>query len=243
MNLGELFQRLSYSELSGMHVGQEGVGLIHDDHKDRLTQYTNQALTLLHSKFPHKVDYVKLIQVDGLQRYVLKNIHAVSNTDVGNTAERYIQDSVDMPFEDILIRVLSIEEEDTDEDTDEDPQRLTLNQDFNEQSIRTLSYNTLWIPKPVAGRELTIQYQLGHPKLSFPANMDEEIDVAPLLEDALQTKVASKVFGAISGEDALTRHQMLENEFTALCSLVKEEDLLSLTQTSAHSKLTDRGFV
>ena len=66
MNLGTFFQSLSFGELSNLSIGENGAGTIKEAEQEKITHFTNQALTQLYSKFPHNVDYVILEQQEGV---------------------------------------------------------------------------------------------------------------------------------------------------------------------------------
>lgn len=246
MNLGTFFTNLSYGRLSNLSIGDEGAGSIKVTERDRITHYVNQALTLLYSRFAHNVDYVTLEQVEGLQRYKLDPLYAVSDTDVGNTNPRYILDTVAEPFSGNLIRIIGIEEEDTDEDVDTLTQKLEINERYSfdlTKGVRLLSYNTLFIQTPTAGRKLTIEYQAGHAPLSIPHDITETINLAPILHNALEAKVGQKVFSAMVSEESQVKAAMLDAEYERICQTVESENLLPHNTPTKHDRLRNKGFV
>lgn len=243
MNVGDFFERLSYGELSGLSIGMEGGGTIDPDSQNRIVSYTKTALTGLYSRFAHNISYVKLELVEGLHDYKLNAIHAVSNEDVNNTDPRYILDSVDDPFTDNVVKVLAIAQLDDPDTVEDESKELRLNVHPSLGGLKMPSYDKIYVPNPIAGAILNIEYQADHPKLSLPADETEEIYLAPLLHEALEMRVAARVYNAMSGEAHVTRAQLLQRRYEHLCLMAESKDLLQESETSTFDKVRDKGFV
>ncbi len=243
MNLGDFFAGLSYGELNNIKVGMEGEGAIDPTDQARVTHYTNSALTLLHSKFSHKQDYVNIKLIAGRKKYPLRTVHNVSNLDPGNTEDRFIQDSTTDQYAGDLIKIISVVAQPTADEPDVDPYEVVLNNTEADAPFRTTTFDTLYIEEPVVDQILTIEYQVNHSKLTMPPNLLQEIELAPVLHEALEAKVAARVYGTMNGEAHIMKSQLLNAQFEEICALVKQEDLLQETRTALHSKFSDRGFV
>lgn len=85
--------------------------------------------------------------------------------------------------------------------TDPKNKELTLNVVGDPDALRTPTYKTLVIPKPVAGEPLTVVYRAQHPAMdkitaaAYPAG--QEIELPPVYLNALLLFIASRVHNPI----------------------------------------------
>jgi hypothetical protein len=246
MNVGELFRRLSYGEFNDHFIGMEGAGTIEPTHQDKVISHINTALTEIFSKFSHKRDYVKVRLYDGVFRYPLTSDYAVSNTDPLNTNTRFILDSEESPFQNDIIKILGTEVLDDPVTLENEAQSLSLNRRNTQdpqKKIQTLDYRTLYVPDPVDGRVIEIEYQAGHAELTIPADLTEEINIHPVLESALEAHVAYQSFGSMASELHLAKSRILWGRYQQICDRVEMEDLLQETDNSEIDRLRDKGFI
>jgi hypothetical protein len=239
MKVHELFAALSYGELNTLKIGMSGAGTIDATAQDRLVYYANQALMMLYNRFSHNRDYVKFEQKSGILRYYLRSTYAVSDTDGGNLNPRYILDDALAPFAGNLVRILTIRNE-----AAEDPgeREYQINDTGSARGVQLLSYDTLYFAEVVEGTVLDVAFQCSHPTLTIPVDLDEEIFLAPILREALISKIAAKVYGSIGGEDSTLRMQFLEQQYESICVMAESQDMLSETFSQTHSKLYNGGW-
>lgn len=241
MLVGDLFVNLSYGELSNLSIGNDGDGAIKDEAQPKLVRYANHALKMLNSRFPHNRDYVKIRLSADRQKYPLTKAYTVSAAQ-GDAADRFIIDNAEDPYEGNLLKVVGVQVPD-DEDTEEDE---TEDMQFNTRSatcsVETLSYNTLYFREPVDGQELIVEIQLAHLNLTLPVDLGEEINISPILEEALELKVAARVYSTMNGEENAAKAARLNMEYEQLCQIVEQQDLMQLSETETTSKLSDKGF-
>lgn len=241
MLLSEFFANLSYGELSNLSIGSEGSGQIAPTDQPKIINYTNQALTRLYTRFSHKTDYVTLQLQEGMQRYALTPLHAVSNTDPANTEVRYLLDTAEEPFQDDFLKVVSIIQKA--ESSLEEDEELTLNDLGNPKSIRTLAYNKILVPFLDPGKLLELEYLVRHPKLVSTISADQQyIELSPVLYEALEYAVAARIMKNMGGEDAITRSQILYSEYEQICVSAETKDLLQNTSSSASGKFQKGGW-
>lgn len=245
MNVEQFFESLSFGELSNLKIGMEGAGSIDPVSQSKVAKFTNHALTQIHSRLPHNRNYVKIRLMETRKKYPLTILHAASDTDVGNTADRFIIDTVEDPFAGNLLKILSVKEPDDPTTTlVDETKQLTLNDRGSELSVETLRYDTLYFAEPEQDKELLVEYQYKHTPISVGTIvLSEEIDIAPVLEEALELKVAARIYSTMNGEENTAKAARLNQEFESAIALVKQNDLLQLSSSEAHSKLIDRGFV
>lgn len=231
MKVSELFANLSYGELNGLSLALDGNGDIAPDRKAGIVRYANETLTMLYNKFTHNTSYVKLALQEDVTDYVLHSDNALSTSPAG-----YIQDSVENPFLNDVLKITTIRA--TDSDGNSFPVRL--NELSAPNAVRTLSYNSFRVDQPVAGHIFEIEYQANHPHLSIPVNEDQEIVIAPLLEEALLSRIAAKVYMGIGGEDAVTKARAFFQNYEYITSLATGRDMVQESVSDSQDKL-DRG--
>lgn len=218
MLLGDLFTSLSFGDLSNLSMSEDGSGLIAAKDQNKLTNYTNKALVELYTRFAHKVDYVTLTLEADKTVYALQTEYGVSN----------------------LAKVLGVILTDPDTGAEHD---LMINDSNLKCSIKTLTYDTLHIKEPIEGATLTLECQMLHAPLSIPADLSEEITLVPILNDALESKVAAKVYYSIGGQDALAKAQGLDAQYERVCQMVEDKDMLQNSQSNLTSAFNKNGFI
>ena len=243
MTLEDFFQLLSYGPLSSLHVGMSGGGAIAPGSQDRVAAATNAGLTALYARFSQKRDYVNIELLDGVKRYQLHPRHNQSDTDPANTAPRFIVDDASQPFPGDLVKVIEVRRED-DPATDGNEEGTVEMNGVLPGAIKMLTFDTLYIAQPTPGTVLEIEYQAGHRKLTLPADLSEEIDLAPPLHEALECYVAATIFRSMGGEGDLVQSQTLRAQYEAICATVKSEDLLAESDFAINhaSRFRDGGW-
>lgn len=240
MKISELFSQLSYGELSNLSIGNDGSGAISSEHYAKITHHTQKVLTNLYSRFMHKKDYYVLKLDESITKYMIDPLYAVSDTTPLNTKPRYIIDTVEEPFDQKIIKVMSVHL--INEDTTLATEGILLNDDSREGSIKTLTYNQLYIREPVQDQLLMIGVQLNHPVIPQPVDLEYEIILAPVLEEALIAKVASRIYGSMNGQENLIKSQSLNAEYEAILQIVQFEDLLQTSSTEDHYRFVLGGW-
>lgn len=241
MNISDLFKTLSFGELSGLSMSDEGTGSITEEKQPSIVYYAGQALTSIYSRFAHKIDYVILEQSEGITRYVLDAKHAASDTSGANTNVRYLLDTAEEPFEGDVLRILSVRGFD-DQNVLEDHD-LLLNDNPGVPSMRTLSYKSVKFESVTPGKKLLIQVQQNHPTLTIPADLDQEILLAPILQEALAYKVAARVFKSMNGETNIIKGSQLDQQYESVLATITKEDLLQVNFVGNANAFKLNGFV
>ncbi len=245
MNVGDFFTNLSYGELAQHTTGMSGAGMVKPEEQSRIINFMNQGLTRIYTRRAHNIHYVNIMLLEGITTYTLDPQYLVDPNSSGPTNSvpyTYIMyDETDV-FDGNLIKlhaINAIDEYGTVGKTD----LLTNGENFD-FSIKQVKKDTLMVTNPVDQQLLQISYQKNHAPLSVsPPDHNEEILLAPILEEALMAYVGSKVFGAMSGEAHIARSQILRAEYERLLSIVEEEDLIQTLTDDSCVKFTDRGFV
>ena len=241
MKISNLFSQLSYGELSNLTLGDDGSGNIAEHNYPKLIHHTQQALTNLYSRFAHRKDYV-VVKLDAeIQKYRIHPLYAVNDTTPNNTVPRHIIDTVTTPFLTPIIKILSIRkilEDGVLADVD-----LLINDDTREGAVKTLAYDEIFVREPVQDELLLVEVQLNHPVISLPVDVDGEIFLAPVLEEALVLKICARVYGSMNGQENTIKAQSLNAAYENVLQMVQFEDLLQTTSTEDHARFVIGGWV
>ena len=231
MKLEDLFSRLSYGELSNLSIGNEGRGSIREEDIPKVTAHVNDGLLRIYSRFVLSTKQLLVEQVRHITNYHLIPKYAESS---GSDVEwPYIKDLPDDKFLGDLIRILEVKD---------DRGTLPLNDTGNPHSLFTPYPQVLQVPDPKAGQSLAVQYQARHDLLNNE-DIEQEIDIPFVLEGALQSFVAYKIFSHMNGQDNQVKSQEHLNTYDGICVDVEARDLVNATFATSHHKLEERGFV
>src|SRR5690606_38352116 len=109
-------------------------------------------------------------------------------SDSGYVRHRYIKDCPEQPFEDDVIKILSV--------WDEKGNKLVLNDSNDPCSLFLPRPDTLQVNNPKDGVQLAVIYQARHPKIDDRSEnaINEKIDIPFFLETAVQSFVAYKTY-------------------------------------------------
>jgi hypothetical protein len=235
MIVSDLFQMLSYGELSNLAIGNEAIGAIAPAAQPRIVMYANEALLRLHSRFILKERDLLLQIFDYIVNYRLLPRFAVSYVPVGtadNEPLRYILDSVNHPFTSDIIKILEV--------YGTEGRKLPLNDDDLTYSLFTPQPNTLQVPHPNTEQALSVVYQASHPKLQ--GDLNQIIDIPDCLVEAFTAFIAYKVFSHMNTEDSSSKAQEHMAMYEAICSTALDQDLLNTSLSLTGNRLHQRGW-
>ena len=230
MKLLDLFERLSFAELSNLSIGMEGAGAIRDEDQRKVLAHTNDGLLQLYSRFILKTKYLLIEEQEHITQY-----HLIEKfTESKNCVEYpYIKDMAADRFTGDLIRILEV--------YDDCGNQFVLNDTDNCHSLFTPSPQTLQIPNPKTGVPKHILYQARHAIIS--ENLEDTwVEIPFVLEGALQAYIAHKIFSHMNGQDNLIKSQDHYSTYERICQEVEAKDLVSTSVSNSINKLTERGF-
>ena len=230
MKLLDLFERLSFAELSNLAIGMEGAGTIRDEDQRKVLIHTNDGLLQLYSRFILKTKYLLIEEQEHITQY-----HLIEKfTESQNCVEYpYIKDKVADRFTGDLIRILEV--------YDDCGNQFALNDTEDCHSLFTPSPQTLQIPNPRTGRPKHILYQARH-DIILEILENTWIEVPFVLEGALQAYIAHKIFSHMNGQENLLKSQDHYATYERICQEVEAKDLVSTSVSNSFNKLTERGF-
>lgn len=231
MKLIEIFNHLTYGELSQLNIGGASAGEITEANQAKVVAHINLALSALFTRFPLKFRTVSLKLDPMISTYLLDSAYAESNTE-STEPVKYLLDSED-PFTD---DVLKIDKVMTDTEYD-----LPLNDEWNVYSLFSPTTNSLYVPNsylnpPTTSPDwawtdtLEVSYRAGHRLIDVNADDYDpetfEVEIPRHYLQALLYNVASRVhtpFGAgstgyVAGDSFLMRY---ENECLRLETMIR----------------------
>jgi hypothetical protein len=241
MKLSEIFHDMTYGDLSNVFLG----GFLPEEPESepdpakyaQLLSAINLGLNVLYAEFFLRAEEI-YIELNAEQAtYKLHSDYAQSNTASSiPLADRYIADTADTPFED---NIISIEEV-----YDEDGVKLPLNDSSEDLSVFTPRYNVIQVPYPEDGMTIAVQFRAKHPRIAYTGSDFDpeavEVELPNSLLEALLYYVASRVMRPLGGERAAEAGQYYQL-FQASIAMVKREGLETQPEVLA-SKFEDRGW-
>lgn len=232
MKIEELFSRLSYGELSNLSIGNEGRGSLKEEDIPKVMAHINDGLVRIYSRFVLCTKQLMIEQVRHITNYhlILKFAESTGN----NEPWPYIKDLPDEPFLGDVIRILEV--------YDSMGKEYVLNDKDDPTSLFTPAPQVLQVPNPKAGQSLGVAYQARHTSMDNN-DLDVEIDIPFVLEGALQSFVAYKIYSHMNGQDNQAKSQEHLNTYEGICVDVEERDLVNATFATSHHKLEERGFI
>jgi len=209
MNLKEVFDQLTYGELSQISIGGGTAGQIRPDDYPKIVAHINLGLTAIYKRFNLKVGRIKLELQDDQLEYHLASKYAVSNREYRSTT-KYIKDSTASPFLDDIVKVEYV--------FADSGYEFAVNNAVDVYSMNTPSQRVLVVPADIVAKKDTLEeelktdnlqivYRAAHPKIVFDdGDLDPEETFLELPETHLEPLlffVASRVHtpAGIGGED------------------------------------------
>ena len=216
MNVNQLFEYLAVGELSTLSVADKDLGTLKFEEHTRFIRYLNDALVLIFTKMSHNKSYVNFSLVADQNTYALQP-SLVTN----------------------LLKVISVQNLDYEFPED----RFYAINDFEaKNSVRTLQYDTLFFPVVVAGQNISVEYQASHPVIPTLNYGNITIDIHPILESAVLSKIAASAFMALGGEDAMSKAATYMNDFNATLQLAESEDMAEVTSIESANRFKNFGW-
>lgn len=220
MYLSEIFDYLSYGELSQYEIGTGNSGVISEVDFPRVTSLVNRALIQLHTKLPLRLEQVLVETNQEDPRYVLNSRFAVSNT-TSTEAMRYIKDAA-YPFKDNIIKIEQV--------FTSDEVELFLNDSTDPDTIYTPTKNTIQFANPFDGL-VAVFFRANHPTLSMSRGIDPtvvEVDISDSLLEPLITFISSRVVLSKGGNDGLQASMALTNSFNTQIADLESQGVFSV---------------
>jgi hypothetical protein len=185
MTLLDILKDLTYGELAGHNIGN----LIPDEfdnepdpHQyEQIVSYVNLGLKEIYKRFFLRSREIDVQLHEEITTYRLHSDYAASNTGSAiPLADRYILDTTDDPFQDDILKIEEV--------YDEEGTKLAMNDVSEETSVMTPTFRTLQHPQPSDNATISVQYRACHPKIPVTLTTDPgavEVELPNSLHAAL----------------------------------------------------------
>lgn len=234
MIVQDILAALSYGELSNLSLSGEGSGTIVEAKRPLILAHINEAMLRLYSRFILKENSLILETQEGVTTYKLSSRYAQTNPAPILGDVLFIQDNVDKPFLDDVIKVMRVM---TVNGLD-----LPINDQENIYSVFTPQPDAIQVPNPLPDSTLGVVYQAKHPLLVHTA-LSDEVDLPIVLKGALTAYVAYKVYSSMNGQENAVKAAEHMAMYESICGDVLDYDLVSSSSSTTNVKFHARGFV
>lgn len=236
MNLSNLFRDLALGELSNLSLSEGGT--IKIDKRPSITMFANDGLLALHSRFLLKEKDMIVEMREGVTNYHLLKRYAWSQYSEESPPDRfyepYIMDTISEPFEEDVIKILSV--------YNSFGQKLPLNDHETFTSVFSLQSNVLQIPFPIANQAVSIEYQAKHAKLNH-CECNDEISLPEILWKPLRLYIASQYCTNMNTQEMTAKGQEHMMMYDMLCQEVVEKDIVNSSTSTTNTRFEKRGWI
>lgn len=219
MRLSELFEYLTYGELSQLSISGEEQGMITTANQGAVITAINLGLIELHKRFPIKMGMVIVQQMTGVTEYHLDNRYAYTNPHATDDSVyyKYIIDSVAQPFTNDVLLIEGI--------SDELNYTYTINEESDCSTIITKGATTIDVPNPDAEIALFVNYRAAPVKIDTKVSDADDvvIDIPPQYLEPLLSFVANRFFTSFNASNP--EAGMYFSKFEAACALIDKNGL------------------
>lgn len=236
MLLSELFDYLSYGELSQHSIGSDDSGAIGPKDFPKVVSYVNQALTALHGRLLLRSEQLLVQTRASKDRYELSTSFTQSNKpSIDDGVFRYILDE-HRPFQDDLMVIESIVREDGTE--------FDINDDSVDDAVFIPNYNTIQLSEP-ADQTIAVLYRANHPRIKVSRKIDPEsieVNVPDFCLEALMFYIGYRLLSSATDPNNKSTSQAYLSSFLMEIENIKSNGLLH-TQSTANNHFRRREWV
>lgn len=256
MTLVEIFDQLTYGELSQLQAGGAVEEEVTPENYKKVLAHINLGLNELYKRFRLSLKEVRIRILPGVYEYILHDRFAEQNS-LSSELNRYIVDSAYDPFQNIVLQIEEV--------LNPKGQALCLNDNIPCPSwsppgwdeccvtetprrldcLYTPRYDTIKIPLTFNEESMTVTYRAGHPPLIYDLCRTDpekiEVNLPPGLLEPLLLFVGHRAYRALNSDGNLESTAYLK-EFETAC--LRAHDLgLEIVRTPTNSRLDYRGWV
>ena len=198
MFVQDVFEQLSFGELYNISLGGSGCKGVPVCDYPMIINHINLGLLELYKRFPIKINQLIIILYPEIIKYRLDKKYATSNTE-STEPIKYIHDSVEVPFNNDIIKIERI--------FNEDGQELFLNVTNAYWSVQTPEYNVVQCNYPDEENSLLVEYRAKPDTILIPAiglhPETTEILLPEVLNEALLNYVAARVYANLNPDGSM----------------------------------------
>lgn len=237
MKLQEIFDQLTYGELSQYVVGGKGSNGIQFESYPEIINHINLGLTALYKRFVISKKELSIVPQVGLITYVLHPDYLIGSS--SNKPYKYLLDSIEFPFNAEVLSILQIFDSNQIE-IHPNSSRLTSPVYFD-------SPHLVRLPVPDPDNPITLVYQSNHPKIvlnsMYPQDMEIELPI--LFLDCLLLFIAARVASSnpsISETNVQDGAQFMA-KYELACALIEQKGLLKTEEEMINGRFEQGGWV
>ena len=231
MKLQEIFDQLSYGELSQVSIGGLDQGVISESNYSRVLAHINLGLTSLFKRFNLKEGEVFINMVKGREMYGLNSKYLKENQR-SNELVKYLENVPGFSFADDVLKVEKVQ---TAFGTE-----LPINIAYADYNVETPTMSSVKLPLSVVnqveglpddlkGERLKITYRANHPHLAVSIGFYDPTRIEVQLPDSHLEALMYFVAGRISSPSGMTTEERLNNiwfaKYEAACQQLESENL------------------
>jgi hypothetical protein len=250
MKLQEIFDQLTTAEFSQISIGGQPAGVINDANMGKVLSALNLGLSAIFKRFTIKMGEVSLKRTANVYLYRLHKDHSVL-TSYPLTAPKYLQDTVQAPFMDDVLKIEDV--------LLDSGLALPLNDASDIYSVLTPSAKILQMPAAVVDQiglnddrlktaNFRVRYRADHPRLLLPGSdfaldpAEVELELPYAYLEALLWFVASRANNTIGMGQEFNAGNTYYAKFEAECQ--KLEGLnLEVDQGQDSDRIHRNGWV
>jgi len=250
ITLQDIFDNLTYGDLSHVSVGGSAVGFVADKDYPKLVYCINSALTALHKRFLLRTGELTLQQYADINQYYLRTGYAVSNAD-STLTPKYVIDTVDNPFTGNLFKVERVISPSggalvlNDSLVSEDNPVYYKGEIIQTTPIYTPNFDTLFLT-PTANELLKIEYRADHPKIVVTEDFNPatvELHISSAILDALSLNVAARIYSPlVTGEAQNSAASSFMYQYEMECKRLEDEGI-PMNDNTFDNRFDQKGFV
>jgi hypothetical protein len=247
MKLKEVFDQLTYGELSQIFIGGGTAGEIRQADYGKVVAHINLGLTAIYKRFHLKEGRFVVELQDGLTTYQLSSQYCQSNTR-SRQVVKYIDDTA-FPFADTLLKVEHVFAESGFE--------FSVNNPVDKLSINTPSQRVLTVPAEIVAQDpslvdelktstLEVVFRANHKKIVVEDNDIEpeeyELELPETHLEPLLFFVASRVHtpAGVGGED--NTGNMYYQRYELACQALENQNF-QIDKGAQYNRLEKNGWV
>jgi hypothetical protein len=235
MELQSIFDNLTYGELRQVSLGGYKEGGVQEKDYQELVQHINMAMTELYTRFPINEKEFMLYTLEGKTVYDINTKYSFSADP--QEEDWYIQDTVDDPFMDDILRIngvfncAGIE--------------LPINDEFSCDSVFLPSFRSIQIPFAKGNEEFCFVYRARPTKISpaLPLDLTQDVYLPEVLLEPLLTYIEYRVHKSRGGEAGLAQAGVAKRHFEELCAQIEVRNVLNNANNTTNIKFELNGWV
>ena len=256
MNLEDIFQELTYGELSQLAVGgrDQDEPEIAEQDRPQIIRHISTALTAIYKRFRLREKQVWVQLTEGKSGYVLDSKFRIANTQSSEPL-KYLVDTEFDTFDDSLLKVEDVKAFRTEMDLPISHQTpyvsLKLNETDHPYSVRTPSLKTLLMPDQFGPHvktlsQVLVTYRANHPpldrELGFYAPMEVPIELPVTHLQALLFHVASRILNPTGMVDEFNAGNTWYAKYEGEVKRLAEENI-QIDHMQDNTNFERQGFV